>query len=217
MFTSFAPFTWIRSQCDVGLVHCENFIICRFSVVLLVRRLHHQIGIKFNENGSTKMLSGNVKTFSCTITNFLSKECRQTECGSSEIFGISCKRLVDTFAQRVRFVYDVMMAEQSDYINIWALFAGNERWLALKCAKSLCAKSRSQLLRMNAKKKNFDSGLLSSTLFDCTQSFRAHKKFDIKHNNRVNSLFHTFSEWISSVWFNWIENHIHCFNRARTN
>lgn len=127
LFTSFAPFTWIWSQCDVGLVHCGNFIICRFSVVLLVCRLHHQIGIKFNENGSTKMLSGNVKTFSCIITNFLSKECRQIKCGSSEIFGISYKRLVDTFALRVRFVYDVMMAEQSDYINIWALFARNQR------------------------------------------------------------------------------------------
>lgn len=60
------------------------------------------------------------------ITNFLSKECRQTKCGSSEIFGISYKRLVDTLAQRVRFVYAVMMVEQSDYINIWALFVRNE-------------------------------------------------------------------------------------------
>lgn len=128
MFSSFASFTRIWIECGVRLAHCENFIICSISVVFCwLCRLHHQIGIKLNESGSTKMLSGNVKTFSFKITNFLSKECRQTKCGSSEIFGISCKRLVDTFATRARFVCDVMMAEQSDYINIWALFAWNER------------------------------------------------------------------------------------------
>lgn len=123
VFTSFAPFTGIWSQCSLQKLYNLQIQCCLVGWC----RLHHQIGIKFNENGSTKMLSGNVKTFSCRITNFLSKECRQTKCGSSEMFGISCKRLVDTFAQRVRFVCDVMMAEQSDYINIRALFAGNER------------------------------------------------------------------------------------------